>query len=169
MSDTNHCPTCGAFVLEKHLPRHLRKVHSTPAERLEQKTALKAEQQMRRELKKKALREERRRLGELLVKCPICKISIKKKSLKGHKKAAHGIGLPLRLISQRGTRIHVPCMCNICNKTTSPTWHYKESTKGSVNVCLLCRPALLDKSFGKLDALDHAVSGGGFETSRRRF
>lgn len=154
MSDKNHCPTCGTFVLEKHLPRHIRKVHSTPAERLEQQKALKAEQRI---------------LGETLVICPICKISIKKKSIKGHKKVVHGIGLPFRLVSQRGTRIDAPCLCSVCNKTTSPTWHYRQSTKGPVNVCLLCKPALLDRSFGKKDALDHAISGGGFETSRRRF
>lgn len=169
MSDKNHCPNCGAFVSEKHLPRHIRKVHSTPAERLEHKAALKAEQEKLREIKKKALKDEQRRLGETLVICPICKISIKKKSLKGHKKLVHGIGLPFKLVSQRGTRISAPSLCCVCNKTSSPTWHYRESTKGPVNVCLLCKPALLDRSFGKKDALDHAVLGGGFETSRRRF
>lgn len=75
----------------------------------------------------------------------------------------------LLLISRRGTKTVGATECAACHRSQLTTWHYKESTRGSVNICELCKPRLFDRSFGRKDALDYCKLGGGFESNRRRF
>lgn len=75
----------------------------------------------------------------------------------------------LLLISRRGTKTERAMECAACHRSQLVTWHYKESTRGSVNVCERCKPRLFDRSFGRKDALDFCQLGGGFESNRRKF
>ena len=36
--------------------------------------------------------------------------------------------------------------------------HYYQSNKGPVNLCIKCEPTILDRSFGKVDAMDKSNS-----------
>ena len=73
-----------------------------------------------------------------------------------------------KLISKRSSKLLDGGTCANCKKSYPLLWRYAESTIGSLNLCTDCKPLLLDFSFGKMDALDHAVTGGGFEQNRRR-
>ena len=74
----------------------------------------------------------------------------------------------LRLISRRGTKTEILKRCNNCGIIKQPTWHYVNSTWGEVHLCSKCKPEVFDRSFGKMDALDKAWSGGAFETNKRK-
>lgn len=92
-----------------------------------------------------------------------------RKDQKKYKKTARpSEATSLRLISKRGTRVTEPTACYECKKKRSPTWFYRESTKGSVHICGTCKSELFNRSFGAIDALDRSVSGGVFESNRRR-
>jgi len=80
------------------------------------------------------------------------------------KKEAKGI----ILTSQRGTRVDEERLCDRCFKEHEVLWRYAESTQGTVHLCGVCKIKVYERSFGSVDALNMSVSGGGFETSKRR-
>lgn len=73
------------------------------------------------------------------------------------------------LLSKRGRRINKQTRCYTCRKIKMPIWRYPDSTAGVVFICAACKPTIFNESFGeKRDALDYAVSGGHFESNRRK-
>lgn len=144
------CPQCGVNILSERLVAHVNRAHSP-------------------ESTQQRLEREQRRVGRAqLVACEICKLEVKKRDLKSHKKKAHNAGLELRLVSRRGTKANEAKVCAGCNLVKYQTWLYKETTKGPVHLCAPCKAHYFDSSFGKKDALDFCSFGGGFESNRRR-
>lgn len=75
-------------------------------------------------------------------------------------------GLTLR--SRRGVRRAVPGRCSECGQIVSVTWRYAASSRGPVSLCSRCKPAVLERSFGYLDAMSRSRKVGRFEGSRRK-
>lgn len=148
------CPQCGCNISEGNLEKHINRVHSPEGQKRRQERA--------------QILAEREIAREELVSCEICKIQVARKHLKKHKKEAHNIGVKLRLVSRRGSRVSGAKVCAGCKEVKYETWLYKESTKGSVHLCARCKTRYFDMSFGKKDALDYCSFGGGFESNRRR-
>ncbi len=71
------------------------------------------------------------------------------------------------LESKRGTRIDNQTLCDGCAMITT-VWSYRESNYGRVNLCAKCKVYVFDNSFGSLDALDYAETGGRFEGNRSK-
>jgi hypothetical protein len=71
------------------------------------------------------------------------------------------------LKSKRGTRVAGGVLCKQCRKNAA-VWRYEDSNYGVVFICGACKPKVLNRSFGRRDALDSSISGGGFETNRRK-
>lgn len=72
------------------------------------------------------------------------------------------------LESRRGARVLGPRPCKNCGRNHDVVWFYAKSSDGAVYLCATCKAIVFDRSFGKLDALNLAFSGGAFESSRRR-
>ena len=77
--------------------------------------------------------------------------------IEGRRVAANDDGVDVILISQRGQRLETG-YCRECRSYQSPVWTYRESNHGRVSLCSRCKPEVFDRSFGRLDALDHAPS-----------
>lgn len=75
--------------------------------------------------------------------------------------------LKLRLESKRGRQVGCGHCAN-CGRFELSLWRYNKSTIGPANLCTACKNLALDRSFGKIDALDRSEAGGRFEGSRRR-
>ncbi len=71
------------------------------------------------------------------------------------------------LESKRGTKQENPAVCAEC-KMLSTVWSYSKSNYGRVNLCRPCKSLVFDRSFGKIDALDLANTGGKFEGNRHK-
>ena len=71
-------------------------------------------------------------------------------------------------IEGRAERIDIHGQCLRCCGSSRPIWYYSKSTVGAIFVCSPCHDQLLSGSTGREDALDHTVSGGAFDTNRRR-
>ena len=110
--------------------------------------------------------------------CPICDCQLNTKNYDSHIAKVHGNRdktIPkslksVKLISKRGTRLVGDHICSNCRiKTSNPT-RYAQSNIGEVVLCGRCKPRVRNRSFEskKIDALDIATTGGGFETNRRR-
>jgi len=151
---TIKCSICGANVKPKNMATHKLRAHSPEAVALREKLA--KEERLRRS----TFRDD-------LVTCGECGAKVKRENLKAQLKHAHGIGLPLKLISRRGTRVDGARVCAECGRLKTPVWHYTRSSRGEVCICTFCKPRVFNRSFGKLDALDFAQRGGGFESNRR--
>ncbi|EWS96842.1 hypothetical protein BG00_17145 [Pseudoalteromonas sp. SCSIO_11900] len=104
-----------------------------------------------------------------LFPCKICGEKFGRNQLKKHRKVKHPQPVPLLLISKRGVRVNERMSCDSCKVYRDLLWRYNESNKGVVHICTLCKPKLFDRSFNKLDALNFAKSGGGFETKRSKY
>lgn len=74
----------------------------------------------------------------------------------------------IRLENRDGYRYSDPRVCTACGIQAKPTWRFMATNGKDVFVCSRCKPVILERSFGKKDALDYAVSGGMFEGNRRR-
>ena len=72
------------------------------------------------------------------------------------------------LESKRGTKINEIKHCNNCGQLSKPVWRYSKSNFDEVFLCESCKYEVWDRSFGRIDAMDHADSGGAFEMNRRR-
>ena len=70
--------------------------------------------------------------------------------------------------SKRRTQHTAPEFCDQCEEFRQNVWRYDASNRGAVYICGQCVPVVMDRSFGGIDALDRAVSGGHFEGNRRR-
>lgn len=77
---------------------------------------------------------------------------------------------PIKAIlkSRRGTRISTLTECDECARLRQPVWRYADSNKGTVHICAACKPEVFTRSFGSIDVMSIAESGGGIETSRRK-
>ncbi len=71
------------------------------------------------------------------------------------------------LESKKGTKQEVPAKCVEC-KMLATVWSYSKSNYGRVNICRSCKAIVFDRSFGKIDALDLANTGGRFEGNRHK-
>lgn len=145
------CPDCGILVDPNRMNRHWRRSHSPSAI-------------LRKQQKEEAKKKRESDIG----KCSECGLEMPRYRLKGHLKSKHNIDGVFRLISRRGTRVESLQKCYVCKSEKGGTWRYAQSTKGEVHICLACKPRVFDKSFGKIDALSRSVTGGGFETNRRK-
>ncbi len=74
----------------------------------------------------------------------------------------------IELLSKRGTRISERVDCSSCGYPSSPVWRYSKSNYGIVHLCQDCKTHIWDKSFGKVDAMQVAFSGGRFEGNRSK-
>lgn len=153
MSQTTiRCPTCNCHVKPKNLEKHNLLVHSPKDPSPDKK-----------DIPKKTPK---------LVLCNICGEKFKKSKIKQHRKKKHPQEKPpepLIIISKRGSRVGERLICSNCNNYSNQLWQYKESTRGTVLICVMCKPKVFDRSFDKLDALNFASTGGGFESKRSKF
>jgi len=74
----------------------------------------------------------------------------------------------LVLESRRGTRTYERGTCWECGTYGGVLWHYSKSSCGPVHLCSRCKGGVFNRSFGNVDAMTRAWSGGAFESSRRR-
>ncbi len=72
------------------------------------------------------------------------------------------------LYSRRGTKMRGMVPCDQCGILGSSYWHYGRSNRGPIVLCESCKRIAFNRSFGKIDAFDHAEQGGLFERDRRR-
>jgi hypothetical protein len=72
-----------------------------------------------------------------------------------------------KLISKKGSPVREHGVCYACT-LFGGVRRYEARIVGQVLLCLDCGEKARDETFGRPDALDRAVSGGGFETNRRR-
>ena len=157
MSEMVKCSHCGEDVHPKNLDRHIRRVHQPSLSKSGQGSEKKT-------TGKKHTSEEDLR------PCPECGILVQSKNLKKHRKSAHGIsGGRLKLLGRRGSRNKGVRKCAECGIQKPVTWRYSNTSKGIADICEICKPRVFDRSFGSRDALDFAVSGGGFETNRKKY
>ncbi len=97
-----------------------------------------------------------------------------KTGIKKHKKRknkARNKKTRIILISKRGTRIVGRYACTNCGKEVDNATRYVKSNRGVVVLCASCKAKIRCNSFPqkKIDALDYATTGGGFESNRRRY
>jgi hypothetical protein len=150
------CPHCKHVITSGRLDRHIHRAHSLEGIKRREDKAAKA--------------VERLNAKKAIVACDLCDDKMQRRYLKKHKRTAHQFGLSLILISRRGSRVEGIRACDGCKKSSSETWRYTESSKGTVHLCLKCKQRNNEKSFvKKTDALDYCKFGGGFESNRRRF
>ena len=91
------------------------------------------------------------------------------KALKALRKSQHhkgGIKLKQIDFSVRARYLKGLICCDKCRKNHLDAWQYTTKSGGLKNLCRFCRGSILDIQKGKRDALNHAVSGGGFGTKR---
>jgi len=103
-----------------------------------------------------------------LFTCEVCGEKFGRNKLKKHRKEKHPQPGPLILISKRGARVNERMPCDACKNHHNLLWRYSESTKGTVHICSVCKPKIINRSFPKLDALNFAQTGGGFESKRSK-
>jgi hypothetical protein len=75
---------------------------------------------------------------------------------------------PLQLASKRGRRLEGLRKCDECRLRAVVTWRYGSTNRGEIHLCSVCRPVVYERSFGRGDALDVAMSGGQWEANRRK-
>lgn len=137
-------------------------------------------------------RKHKQEIKQLMTICPICMVQVRVDRIDNHIKKVHNKGDVVQvnsikgklssslknnepeninilyLKSKRGLRIEELEQCDECKMGTKPVWRYSESNKGVIFLCSSCKPLVLERSFGKVDALNTAFSGGKFEGNRRK-
>ena len=83
-------------------------------------------------------------------------------------KRQEGTPVHVYLESKRGRRIAAGGRCFACQKDYRIVWRYSASDAGIVDLCDDCKAQALDRSFGRIDALDLPHEGGQFESNRSR-
>ncbi len=83
-------------------------------------------------------------------------------------KRRQGPQVRIYLQSKRGRQITAGGRCFVCRKDYRIVWRYSASDVGTVDLCDDCKAQALDRSFGRIDALDLPHEGGQFEANRRR-
>lgn len=72
------------------------------------------------------------------------------------------------LESKKGSRVMGTHICKECGTPTQSGFMYSRSNLGSIVLCPRCKPTVFNRSFGNIDALDHALTGGRFEGNRSK-
>ena len=92
------------------------------------------------------------------------------KRKKNRKKKAYNKKKKIILVSRRGARVAGRHVCTNCVKIVDNPTRYAKSNRGAVVLCSICKAKIRNYSFPqeKRDALDYAITGGGFEGNRRR-
>jgi hypothetical protein len=126
------------------------------------KTATVAKKSRKKKIRKKLSEAQKQRIKEKYLRLKKNKPREDKAKKKNSKKQK------LQLISKRGTRFERSRKCDKCDKVYPVTWRYAKSTKGTVYLCVRCKAAVPRVGARKVDALDHAITGGHFEGNRRR-
>lgn len=84
-----------------------------------------------------------------LIACARCNLELQRKHLAKHMQSAH---LPTTVILK--TKICKKSVgittCSICEKQKSETWVFKDSSRGTISLCALCKNRCIEKSFGYL-------------------
>jgi hypothetical protein len=137
------CPICQCAVRASRLHSHMRKVHDSKVAKSPLRPV-------------GAKRDDRESVEASF------KASVKNRASKRSKRSK------LLLDTKRAKRIDESSICDECCEYVRVVWRYSYSNRGPVKLCTSCRAAALDWSFGKLDALDYAWSGGAVEMNRRR-
>lgn len=65
----------------------------------------------------------------------------------------------IRLTTHRCSRLSGLHRCDECGVTGSGAWKYLHSNRGTVRICVACRSAVLNRSFGHADARNVSVRG----------
>jgi len=74
----------------------------------------------------------------------------------------------IRLKARKGTFVgDSPKTCSRCQLTRLPTWRYEAPDGAEVFLCNRCEARVLEKNFGKVDAMTRTLPGG-FGQGRRR-
>jgi hypothetical protein len=109
-----------------------------------------------------------------LVRCKTCGVFVESVLLDSHecKERSHSADQPetgsrLILFSERYKKLRGGGRCSECGFRDDVVWCYRESNQGTVQLCRECRPKVLDRSFGEVDAMNRAWISA-FETNRRR-
>lgn len=76
--------------------------------------------------------------------------------------------LKIYLKSNNSKMIFGEYVCDQCCVSCENIHVFSKSNIGKVYICSRCKPTLLEVSFGKEDALNHAVRGGKFDSSRNK-
>lgn len=142
------CEICGKLILRKLIPAHMRYGHQVRDGRPPNEGAL-----------AKTIRKRARKAKEAKVK-PKEAPQVSKQQLQASK-----ITKPV------GIRVDRRETCSFCKKPKNPVWRFSIPKGDSGYICESCRsPSQIrkQKKPKRIDALDRAVSGGGFETNRRR-
>lgn len=146
------CPQCQVAVRQDRLAAHMEK-HSRPRSSRTVVAAAPTTHPARNPASgsaKAAIPDESRAVSTKLTK-------------KHRRRARHRIFLE----SRRGVRVSCPAICDDCKRMREDLWAYARSTLGPVRLCGVCKVQAFERSFGSIDALDMAYSGGAFESSRR--
>lgn len=75
--------------------------------------------------------------------------------------------LSVVLGSRKGQRVDGGT-CHCCGNFSRQRWRYRHSTSGEVVICDRCKPGAFERSYDKVDALNHARLAGRFDGQRRR-
>jgi hypothetical protein len=89
------------------------------------------------------------------------------RAVEAARNAIHPEGPQIAITTRHATRLAGPAECADCRGILKVGWQY-QTNSGPVILCGLCRDRALDRAFGHHDALDVAVSGGRFDSNRRR-
>jgi len=70
-------------------------------------------------------------------------------------------------LTKRPIKLATSGTCDQCSRRHFDLWKYKRMDGTPFNCCKFCREILIERERGRVDAMTKAISGGGFETSRR--
>lgn len=152
------CEICGANIRESRMNKHIKKVHSAEAEEIKKI----------RLAKRLAKNLEKQKEGEKLVACEFCGAFIMKKDVNKHIKTNHKKQDTIVITSKSSIRSRVTRKCSRCGKLGAGLWVYNLTSSEPIYLCKLCRPKVIEKSFGKKKIEQYCVSAGAFESNRRK-
>jgi hypothetical protein len=167
------CPICCAAVRRDRLKKHMSKVHpDTKPPRVRVIPQPRVETQT--EVRPVAPTTRRSSSGDRLVRCKRCGVFMERALPDDHQckeqsrttdwQSASG---QLLLLSDRSGMVRGGGRCNEGGYSAKVVWRYRQSNRGVVQLCRRCRPKVLDRTFGGIDALDRAWLTA-FETDRQR-
>lgn len=172
------CPICAAPVLKTRLASHIRKVHGDD-DPSKDKRMIKCDicgVSVRRDRLEKHIRQAHIEKPEVKANpatCRFCGATMPQSELAAHRCEESGplkrsdLPPPIILESKRGTKIESTTRCSECHGLADVVWRYAKSNFGVVHLCRFCKAIVFDRSFGEIDAMDSALTGG-FETNPRK-
>lgn len=167
------CEICGTSVRRDRLRKHQSRVHQEA--RRASVTESRSDRTERRDAIRSAdLVDRRTAKGEQLVQCRTCGVFVESAILDSHQckhrsrtKKRSEKGAQIILYSDRYRKIRSGGRCSECGFMGDVVWRYRDSNQGTVQLCRECQPKVLDRSFGRLDAIERSWISS-FETSRRK-